>query len=229
MGYAGKLKDRQRVISLRKKGLSFTEILTKVSVSKDSISRWCRNIQLSDKQYERLVNKKIFGQKKGSIIASANKRKARLEQTRLIFKEARNELGKFSKRDRFIAGIALYAGEGNKSESAGGFSNSNPLFIKFMIKWFREFSRLSESKYRGLIWLHKGLNENNARNYWSKLTNIPINQFNKTYRVTADKKNNLRKNIHEYGVFSIRFSDVRVQRKLLGWICALFPDKIIRA
>jgi len=42
MSYAGKLEEKNKAIALRKKGYSYSEILKKVDVSKDTISRWCR-------------------------------------------------------------------------------------------------------------------------------------------------------------------------------------------
>lgn len=213
--------------NLRRKGFSYGEILQKVDVSKDTISRWCKDIELTDKQKIRLMNNKKFGQKKGSLVAAENKRKKRIQNTELIFKEAVSLLGNLDKRDRFLAGIALYAGEGDKTGYSVSFANSDPLLIMFMMKWFREFLSVPEDKFRGAIWLHEELNETKAKDYWSNLTGIPTKQFHKTYiaKNKADSKK-IRKNIHNFGVISIRFSDVNKLRKILGWISALLNDKI---
>lgn len=227
MGFNGKLEEKLEAQQLRRQGLSYKEILTQVEVSKDTISRWCRDIVLTDNQKERLLKKKIYGQKKGSIIAAENKRRARLERTRTIFERAMKDLGRLGKRDRFMVGIALYAGEGDKGDGRGGFANSDPKLIKFMMNWFLEFCNLPLSKLRGAIWLHEGLDENKAKNYWSVLTGIPANQFHKTY-IAINKKDSrkIRKNIHEFGVFAIRFSDREKHRRIMGWISALFDDRI---
>lgn len=227
MGYTGKLREKYKAQELRKEGLSYGEILQQVHVSKDTISRWCRDIELTQKQRAKLLENKMFGQKKGSLIAADNKRKARLDRTKSIFKQAKAELGKMSKRDRFIAGICLYAGEGFKNDGRGGFSNSDSKIIKFMVEWFKEFCHLPDSKLRGAIWIHEGLDVENAKQFWSSLTGIPQDQFHKTY-IAEDKKNSkkIRKNIHEYGVFAIRFSDADKQRKIMGWISALLDGRI---
>lgn len=227
MGYFGKLEDKQRVQELRRQGFSYKEILLQVSVSKDTLSRWCRDIPLTNKQQSRLLKNKSFGQRKGSLIAADNKRKLRIAKTQSIFIEARKELGTLSTRDLFLTGIALYAGEGNKTDGKGGFANSDPKMINFMMSWFKEFCDIPLSKFRGAIWLHEGLDEQKAKQYWSALTSIPLNQFHKTY-ITKNKAGSLkiRKNIHKFGVFSIRFSDSDKQRKIIGWISALLDDKI---
>lgn len=227
MGYSGLLEEKLIAQRLRKKGYSYKEILKDIHVSKDTISRWCKDIQLSDKQKQRLISNREFGQRKGSIIAAENKRRKREERTRNIFSEAKKQLGIINQKERFIAGISLYAGEGDKSDGRGGFSNSDPHLIKFMMEWFKKYCDVPLSRFRGAIWLHEGLNEEKSKNYWSKITGIPKNQFHKTYiakNKTESRK--IRKNIHKYGVFAIKFSDSDKQRRILGWISALFNDII---
>ena len=216
MGYWGKLEEKIKAQELRKQGLSYKEIITEVAVSKATLSEWCRDIELTLKQKERLMENKKFGQQKGSIIAAENKRRIRLEKTKRIFKEAKKEIGLLSGRDDFIAGIALYAGEGNKTEGRAGFANSDPKIIKFMMNWFIRVCKIPMSKFRGSIWLHEELNEMVAKEFWSNLTGIPKEQFHKTYiaEIKKDSKK-VRKNIHQYGVFSILFNDTDTQRRIL--------------
>ncbi len=227
MGYFGKLDEKLKTQNLREKGLSYKEILEYVDVSKDTISRWCKDISLTEEQKERLVANKKFGQKKGSLVAAENKRRKRKERTIEIFKEAKKGLGRMSARDKFITGIALYVAEGGKTDGQGEFANTDPALIIFMMEWFLKFVKVPMGKIRGAIWLHEGLDENKAKEYWSSMTGIPINQFYKTY-VAINKFNSkkIRKNIHEFGVFSIRFSDCEKHRKIIGWISALFDAKI---
>ena len=228
MGYFGRLEDKVHAQDLRRKGLSYREILQVISVSKGTMSLWCRDIQLTQKQQRRLLEKKQFGQRKGSLVAANNKRQARIERTLKIREAARKTVGELNSRDKFFTGIALYAAEGNKSDGKAGFSNSDPKLIKFMMDWFLTFAKVPMEKMRGAIWLHEGLSEKNSKKFWSDLVNLPPNQFHKTY--IAKVKNNskkVRKNIHQYGVFQIRFSDSAIHRKIMGWIFAVFDDKIV--
>jgi hypothetical protein len=227
MGYFGLLNEKLIAQKLRKRGLSYKEILQSVHVSKDTISRWCKDIPLTEQQKQRLISNKRFGQHKGSIIAAENKRIARDKKIIRIYKDSRKQLGKLSKKNKFFAGVALYAAEGDKTDGKGGFANSDPKLIKFMMEWFRQYCDLPLSKFRGAIWLHEGLSERKAKKYWSDLTGIPETQFHKTF--IAENKinsNKIRKNIHSYGIFSIRFSDSDKHRRIMGWISALFDDII---
>jgi len=220
MGYFGKLEEKEIAIRLRKKGLSYKQILKKVNVSKDTVSRWCRDVVLTPSQVESLLKRKLHGGEKGRLIAAKLKHDLREKETNYLLKTGINEVAKLSKRDRFIAGISLYAGEGGKKHLQ--FANSDPKIIKFMISWFREFCDLPEDKFRGLIWIHDNLNPDKAKSFWSKLTKIPKEQFYKTY-MAVNKLNSkkIRKNIHQYGVFSIVASDVKVHRLILGWMAGI--------
>jgi hypothetical protein len=227
MGYFGRLEDKLKAQELRRQGLSYGEILQQIQISKDTLSRWCKDIPLTESQKKRLLGNRSLGQRKGSLIAADNKRQRRIERTRNIFDEAKKELGVLTKRDRFLAGIALYAGEGDKTDGKGGFANSDPRMISFMMGWLKEFCDIPLTRFRGAIWLHEGLDEKSAKIYWSELTGIPIDQFYKTY-ITKNKMDSkkIRKNIHQYGVFAINFSDSDKQRRIIGWISALLDDKI---
>lgn len=48
---------KRKVEYLRRKGASLTEIMLKVGISKSTASLWCREINLTAKQKERLKNK----------------------------------------------------------------------------------------------------------------------------------------------------------------------------
>lgn len=225
MGYHGRFEDKLRAQILRKKGYSYKEILQEIVVSKDTLSRWCKDIVLTDEQKKRLLHNKQIGQKKGSQIAAENKRIARIERIELAKENGKIDIGATSKRDKFITGISLYAGEGDKTDGRGGFANADPLLIKFMCFWFVNFAKIPLEKLRGVVYIHEDLNENKAKLFWSKTTGIPLHQFRKSYIVKTQKRK-FRKNVHEHGIFSIRFSDSEVQRKIMGWIYAIFNDRI---
>lgn len=222
MGYTGDLSKKLQAQKLRKNGLSYSEIQKVVDVPKSTLSGWCRDVALTEEQALRLFKNKLEGSARGRIIGAKRQQAKRLKQISDMLAEGKKEVGTLSKRDRFIVGIALYAAEGTKKDKAGCFSNSDPLLVKFMASWFREFCRVPEEKLRGAIWIHEGLDRKRAIEYWSKLINIPIAQFHKTY-VAKNKKDSpkIRKNIHQHGVFSIKFSDAKTHRKIMGWIAGI--------
>lgn len=223
MSYAGKLELKLKARQLRKKGLSVKEIQKRLKVSRSSVSLWVRDVKLTKKQLEKLYLNKKTGQLKGSIIAAMNKIKAREELTKKLLQEGKKEIGNLSGRDKFIAGIALYSGEGSKTDGNVAFANSDPNLIKFMIDWFREFCKVHEKKFRGALYIHDNLDEKKAKQFWSTLSGIPLNQFTKTYIVKNNPKR-LRKTKCIYGVFRVSLSNANLHRKIMGWISGILKN-----
>lgn len=222
MGYAGKLKEKKLALELRRKGFSYSEIRERVPVSKDTLSRWCRDVILNPSQLEKLKKRRLKGGERGRIIGAKRQQAERLRRTRELLKEGKRNIGSLSKRDRFIAGAALYLGDGLKGSNEVGFSNSDPEVISFIMKWFREFCQIPEEKFRGQIWIHEDLDELKARKYWSRLTRVPMEQFRKSYIAKNKiKSKKIRKKRHEHGVVAIKVSSVTAQRKILGWMAGI--------
>jgi len=225
MGYFGKIEEKALALKLRRRGLSYSEIQKLVKVSKDTLSRWCREVILSPEQIERLRKRKLKGSERGRIIGAKKLQEKRLREIELLNLSGKKDVGDLSKRDRFLIGVSLYAAEGVKSDHNVEFSNSDPRMISFMMKWFREFCDISEDRFRGAIWIHDNLDKHKAVKYWSKLTKIPVNQFHKTY-VVRNKENSrkVRKKRNEFGVFSVRVSSAKTQRKIMGWVSGILSS-----
>jgi orotate phosphoribosyltransferase-like protein len=58
MGYFGKIDLKFKAQELRRKGNSYKEIIEEINVSKDTISRWCKDIKLTSSQKIRLIKNK---------------------------------------------------------------------------------------------------------------------------------------------------------------------------
>jgi len=226
MSYAGKLELKLQARDLRKKGLSVKEIQKRLKVSKSSVSLWVRDIKLTKKQLKKLYLNSRTGALKGSIIAAMNKIRAREELTRKLLKEGMKEIGTLSKRDKFITGVAMYFAEGSKGDKNVSFSNTDPKAIKFMVGWLRNFCNVPEKKFRASLYLHDNLNERRAKQFWSKLTKIPLDQFRKSY-IVRNNPNRLRKVRHIYGVLKITVSNANLHRKIMGWISGVFKNLYI--
>jgi len=222
MGYFGKIEEKRLAQKLRKQGLSYQEILKQVTVSKSTLSLWCRDVLLSPKYYERLQQKKRVGARKGSLIGAKKQQQRRINLTKQLHRQGYKEVGKLSSRERFLAGVALYLGDGYKNDKSVGFSNANPQIIKHIMSWLRDSCHVDEKKFRGRVWVHDTSDKELAVEFWSKITDIPVERFHKSYIVknkTNSKK--VRKNIHQYGVFTITVGDSTLQRKILGWMAGL--------
>ncbi len=219
MGYFGKLEEKEKAKRLRKKGYSYNQIKTETGLSKDTICRCCRDIELTKKQILALNLNRKRGQILGSIRgAKTNQRRRILSEERLL-KKGIKQIGTLNKREKFMLGIAFYQGEGSKTGSGVEFTNSDPDTVVFMVRWFEEFCQIGKENLKCSLWLHDNLNEKVAIKYWSDLLGVKKEQFGKTY-VAKNKINSkkIRKNIHKYGIIKIRYYDVLKLRLILGWI-----------
>lgn len=154
--------------------------------------------------------------------ASRKKHTERLQKEKRLEKLGMTVVGKLSKRDTFIAGLALYWGEGYKGLSQElGFTNSDPAMILFFIKWLSRVYKVSPDK----LILRVSINTSHTKrvseveSYWSRLTGIPLAQFTKTSLIkTAHKKVYGNESVH-YGTLRVKVrSGTDLRRQILGSI-----------
>ena len=67
-----------------------------------------------------------------------------------------------------------------------GFTNSDPQMMIVMIKWIEKFLGIHPEAIRARLYTHKPFAYENAENYWSVKTRIPLGNFGKTiYKPTG--------------------------------------------
>ena len=106
------------------------------------------------------------------------------------------------------AGLMLYLGEGAKSPNGQvNFTNSDPETVVLFLKFLRTIYNPQESRLRCRLYSFSNQNIDNVIEYWSKITQIPISQFNKPY-ISKPKTQKHVKITH--GVCHIVYSDKRL-------------------
>ncbi len=210
MAYSVSVKNK--AVSLRERGFSLNEIHLATGITKSTLSVWLRNVFLSEMAQKRL-KKKI----RAAVFASAEKK--RRETRKLIdsylekYINDVNQLRLNIKLARLLCAL-IYWCEGIKNDhSSLIFTNSDPRLVKAFLSLFRKSFNLSEKKFRVCVHLHKYHNPKVILSLWSKITDIPLNQFTQPFL-----KMNVQKRIHEdyKGCASIRYHDVSIHRELLG-------------
>lgn len=212
-------KLKQKIISLRRRGLSYGDIKKFSKISKSTIGTICKNITLTEKQKQILIDKRNEGQRKATERSSVIRKKQKHQNEKYLASLGKKNVGVLSRRDRFIAGISLYMADGTKRGSCVDFTNSDSKIITFMVGWFKEFLEVELKDIKACLWLHKNLYELGAISYWENLTGIPKANFGKTY--FAENKQNsrkIRKQKHNNGVIKIRVYSVVKLRLIKGWI-----------
>ncbi|MBW3595603.1 MAG: hypothetical protein KY391_08505 [Actinobacteria bacterium] len=146
-------------------------------------------------------------------------RLAKLAQIQALRDEANERLLEISDQEFLIAGLALYAAEGNKRDGEVSLANTDPRIILFFCRWLRRFFEVDESRMRLRLYLHEGLDIEEANAFWSGLTGIPVTAFQKPYRAKADPS--IRNSKHPMGCPSVRYSCSRTHRGIMGMVDAL--------
>ncbi len=210
-------EKKEVVRDLRRHGLSYKELRQRVQfdISKSTISDWCKDIELTSEQKNRLDKLFRDGSYRGRLLGSKTTQARRAEEIKKIKEKARLEISSLNKNEFKLAGLMLYWVEGAKSRYID-ITNSDPLLIKFMVDWLRIVCGVPKERFRVSLHLHSGQSEVKIKRYWSKITKIPTQQFGKSY--IKKEGSGYRKNILYKGTIKIRVCDSNLLHRVLGWI-----------
>ncbi|MDK2948976.1 MAG: hypothetical protein PWQ56_141 [Patescibacteria group bacterium] len=213
------MEKKQKAIILRKRGLSYSEILREVPVAKSTLSLWLRDVGLAKKQQQRITNKRILSARKGA----EKRRNQRIEITKEIKNSSRKDIKEINEKDLWLIGISLHWAEGAKEKNGNSsgiiFSNSDLRMILIFIKWIESVFKIKKSELVYELYIHETANIKNAQNYWSKNISIPLNNI-RTY-LKKSKINTIRKNSDDdyYGLIRVRIKkSTNLNRMIDGWV-----------
>lgn len=211
------LKDR--AISLRTEGLSYSEILKKIPVAKSTLSLWLSSVGLSKKQKQRLTEKKLAAMQRGALRMHENK----VRRIRDIKDAARKEITHYISNPLWLTGLILYWSEGVKEKtwSVGTtlkFSNMDVATHRIFIKWACQFGGYSAEDFVYELYIHETADIEKAKKFWAEQLNISTDDFRVYIKRTAIKTR--RKNINEgyNGVLRTCIAkSIDFNRRIAGW------------
>lgn len=174
------VQEKRHAIMLRKKGLSYTEILKVVPVAKSSLSLWLKDLPLTQKEKEGLKNRKDSNISRGRIKAGAANRENRLVRELKYFEEAKTLFLIHKDDPLFHIGIALYWAEGAKRNNQYLFVNSDHEMMSVMVTWLERYLGYSRRELRYRLYIHKPYAHENLERFWMKELNVTEAQFTKT-------------------------------------------------
>lgn len=216
-----KFDKKIKAISLRKRGESVKDIAIKLSLSKSTVSIWCRDIVLTAKQYKNLKNKMVKAGHAGRIKgANVNKQK-RIDAVSEGLISGKKRVGEFASRDLLIAGIALYWAEGSKKDNKFAFSNSDPRMIILMCRWLEEFFSLKKEDLMPRIFINEShkYRLDKVLTFWSSLLKLPSVQFGKPTLLKINSRKVYSNKDSYFGVLSLRVrKSSQLKYDILGMI-----------
>lgn len=218
-----KFEKRLKARKLRKQGWSIRSIASNLDVSKSTASIWCRDLQLTRTQQQRLIQNAIRAGHRGRIIGAQRNREKKREQIEFYKKLGKQDIGRLTKRDWLIAGAALYWAEGSK-KSRFAFTNSEPQMIKFISRWLKKVLGIRKNEFMPRIFIN-AIHAPRIRKvirFWSQLLQVPTYQFGKPV-LLRDRPKKIYENYDSYyGVLAlgVRNSN-KFKYRVLGLIDAI--------
>lgn len=211
-------KTKEKVISLRKQGLTYGEIKEslKIKIPKSTLSSWCSSVVLSSgqkKTIKKKMKKNLSMARQKALYVLKEKRKKYFEN---IVKNNQHLSEYFKNRDvsKIILSI-LYLAEGGKSEKGSiMFGNSDPLIIKLFLKLLRNSYKIDEDKFRCTLQCRSDQDINKLEKYWSSTSGIKLRQF---YKARVDKRSigKTTKKINYKGVCRINYFDANIFHEIM--------------
>jgi hypothetical protein len=94
-------------------------------------------------------------------------------------------------------GLILYLCEGTKASKLA-VTSVTPSILKMFKEWIKKYYDIPDSKFRMLLHMWDGTNENEAKRYWANELRLSENQFTKSW--IKPHRQSQRKAVHKYGV-----------------------------
>ena len=214
----------QRIISLRKKGKTYSEIANALKIPKSTVAWWLRDIKIS-KSLEKLILEKSRKKWRRNITVYNNYYgKIRSQEAAKIREEIENKASKeiknLSKKDLRLIGCALYWAEGNKKfRWALRFGNSDPLMIKIIMRFLREICNIPDEKIKARVHLYPQMNQQKTINYWKKITGLSKKNFKKSQiQVSRASKDKRPRNTLPFGTLHLTAGNTEITCRVKGWI-----------
>ena len=223
MGYRGKVEEQNRARDLRAQGWTLGEICEALGVSKASASLWCRDVEIDEAALAtHRAERRAAGLDAARQRGPNKLQRAKAEEIAAGMAWGAAQVARLGDRDLLIAGTALYAGEGSKTDGAVKFANSDPRMVVLFMAWMRSTFVIDERRWRVRLYLHQGLDLGAAEASWSRVTGVPLDQFGAPYRAVPDPS--IRRSKHPLGCASVVYACSRTHRRVMGLVAALLSS-----
>lgn len=219
MGRHYSKQEKRRAKDLLMQGKSYREVKEILEIPKSTLSVWYgkslrnpspENISKHLENIRPSATKAI--KKKYAVWRGEQNRLAEISAGKLF---AALPLSNISVRKALLA--MLYWAEGLKIKKSSGtkFVNTDPELLLLYITLLRQCYEIDERKLRIGLHLHHYHGISETRMYWSKLLDVPIDQFYKVYikKRSLNKSRKIRKNFA--GMCSIYYLESSLRRELM--------------
>lgn len=214
-----------QAIRLRREGYTYREILEKIPVAKSTLSLWLRSVGLAKAQAQRLTEKRIKAGRRGG----QSRRIAREQEVRHFLGTGLKDVGRLSKRELWLIGIALYWAEGSKQHahlpSTGIlFGNSDVHMITVFMRWL-EIMGISNDDIYFELYIHENRKREKRafREWWAHTLEVDVARIDRIYwkrNTVLTNRTNTGDLYHGLLRIKVRSSTV-LNRRINGWIAGI--------
>jgi len=209
-------KDKDVAFNLRKQGKTYRQIESELKVSRSTLSEWFRNVEWS---------KHLSKNHTQSNIKLSTERIRKLNEGRkksldILYRkneiEAVIEYEIFKKQPLFMAGLMVYAGEGDKrNPNQTRMSNTDFYLHEILIRFSEEFLKIKRGSIKINLIVYPDKNIEECINIWSETLRIPKGNF---YKTQVIKGKEAVKRL-QYGIgISIISCTTTTKKKVLKWM-----------
>lgn len=207
--------DQLKIFELRKQGKTYREIEKLLGVSLSTLSDWFKNEEWS--QDIKKINREIHIKTSTDHLKKMNNdRRIMLEKKyKEVEEEAEKEFKIYKNDPLFMAGLMVYAGEGDKSSrNLTRISNSEFYLHLVFIRFSEKFLNIRRDKIKVWLLLYPDHIIENCIKIWSEKLGINKLNFNKSQVIQGKSK--LRK--LQYGVGNSIISSTSLKKKMMKWL-----------
>jgi hypothetical protein len=106
-----------------------------VPVARSTLSRWLKDVQLTDEQKQVLLLKASDGRARAQQLGAWKNRERSLARIHNVVTQAKADFSRQIRDPLFLTGIVLHWAEGSRTTRHLQFTNSDPNAIRTMIAW----------------------------------------------------------------------------------------------
>ncbi len=176
-----------QIKELRTKGHSLPEIANQVGVSRTSVLRYIKNIQILPEYLNEWAGKR------------GGSRKRRLLGEKSALEEARKLITGVSPKEKLLFLSALYWAEGNKKDLI--LTNTDPNLVRVFMEAAREVLAVTEDRFQISIRIYEDIDRAKSLLFWSEVTKIAKEKFINVHVLNGKKLGKL-----SYGMCRVRIS-----------------------
>ncbi len=217
-------KDKEKVFELRRKGKSYREIQKEVDISRATLCAWFKGVEWSKHIESRNINNNIALSTERIRRLNEGRQEKLSAQYEVIQNKAAEDYKVFKTQPLFMAGLMIYAGEGDKvNRGLIRISNSEFYLHKIFIQFALKYLDIPREDIRCALVIYPDHNAEECLNIWSKELLVPKTQFHKTQIIVGKEK--VRK--LQFGVGMTIISSTGLKKKILKWLELCARDAVL--